>query len=242
VISNFNFETADGILQSGGTANVIIGAIIPLLGLITPTAIVILRLLFIANRIGEHSKAITIAAMILLGLTSLIISPAWYLLPIPVYVIASVLPLIFPANKTRSDRISNLEDRTRNNATDKPRQPARHRQRNPRERFTAFWVVVYIAFAFVSLVSESAPWVPSEIIAAKGFNHSFTGYIFSETDTDVTILTARTKTIIHIRTSDLISRTVCEQRGIAYNGFFLETLPQFLFGNDQSHYRQCVNL
>ena len=211
VISDFNIETAYGVIQASGAGDIVIVSVLPTLGFLAPSAAVTLLTLFLDGTISKRHKRPVISAIVFLGFISIIITPAGFF-PLALtgaLIVISFRYLEIPARPSvvPSAVIKSL-------------------------RFIYNWMFLStIVFTIALSIVSSVPWVPSEVIVTKNIKHRIVGYVLAESDTDTTILTFDAKVIVHISPSELTSRTVCQPQDLSLNGPVFEPVAQWLFGH-----------
>jgi len=213
-ISNQNFETAEGILQSSGTATVIIGALVPQTGIFTFVLGMGIGGLLISGRIDKSSKQFATVLTILLIAASAIIAP------IGTFVAFSGLVLLLPIWPRRFRRWIKPDSTSR------------------MQRLYIYSMVGWVMLIIVYVAANPVPWIPAEIIVPSKAT-PFTGYVLSQSDTDVAILTYKNRQIVHMAPRDIVSQTVCRQPGVSFRDSSGETLPMLIYGQNKSNYPAC---
>lgn len=223
-VANYDFETADGILQSSGTASVVIGALIPTIGYITLPAALSLGAMLTIGEIDKSSRPFAWVLAAFLFVASVFVAPAS---AFAITVFWGLLLLIVVLVARRQSRSQEKNPRTRLSS-----------RKSRTRKLPIYTIAAWTIFIVINTAVNSVPWLPAEVIVS-GRMRPFTGFVLGETVSDVTILTSQTRQIVHVAPSAIISRTVCRQRGVAYGGFFVETIPTLIGGPDNSGYPTC---
>jgi hypothetical protein len=225
-VAGQNYENAYGILQANGTATVIASTLIPAIGFTAlPLAILIGAMLGRGQLIGS-SRPFTVALVVFLALVSIVTTPILFYFSVIAWAIV-VLPASKLASKFTKSKSGKIGEATT---------WSRNKLRSP--DFALSLLAAGGVLLFFVFVSNDIPWVPAEKIALTN-TRPFTGYVFGETDTDVTILSADTHQIIHISPGQITSRSVCQPSGVIYGGIILETLSELIGGHNNSNYPAC---
>jgi hypothetical protein len=218
-ISNYNFETAYGILQASGTGTVIIGALIPAIGFIIPTMAAWLSLMLSTGGIDQPSKPLAITILALLFTASVFVTPVYALVAVSIMILFAGLWLLPSGQRQEIAR----------------RPPSEHRK-----KIALYTLLAYIVIIFITTAVTPIPWLPSETVVLHN-TRPFTGYIVGETGTDATVLISSSRQIIHVDSHTIISRTVCTEPEAYIRGFFFDTLPMLMTRHDAS-YPTCPRL
>jgi hypothetical protein len=213
-------------LQAGGTTTVIAGTLIPAIGFFVLPLAVALIVMLKSGRIDKSSIPLVAGVAAFLLLTSVVTTPVFIIVSLIPWgiaglVVAWLIGLFMRSNRGKASKAI-----------------IRSRARISSSEFLISVITVWAAGNFFFFVSNNVPWVPAErIVSTSG--HPFTGYIFGETDTDVSLLKAGTYQIIHLTPQEIVSRTVCRPSGIIYSGFYIETLSELIGGHNNSNYPVC---
>ncbi len=211
--AGFNVETAYGILQSGGTATVLIGATLSSVGVICVaiSAICFYRYIEIPwDRLKEMTRQRQLNSIvgIAFGVASLFTAPVGLLVIIVLIVVAyfvlayGVGPLLNRIQGGPSDEQVRTAIARRD--PDVMRQMLAKKERN--ERSARRWfklTVIPLAYAILTL----PPWMPAQELNIRGAK-PVVAYVLSESETNLTILLVVTRHIEYIDISSVISRTV----------------------------------
>jgi hypothetical protein len=212
-ISNYNFETAYGILQASGTGTIIIGALIPAIGFIIPIIAAWLSLMLRTGGIDQPSKPLAITLLALLFTASIFVTPVYALVAVSIMILFAGLWL-----RPRGQRLKIASRLTSD-----------HRKKIALYALLAYFVVIFITTAITPM-----PWLPSEALDLRN-TQPFTGYIVGETGTDSTVLISPSRRIIHVDSYTIISRTFCTEPEAYIRGFFVDTLPMLITRHDASY-------
>lgn len=224
-ISHGDIETADGILQSSGTATVVIGALMPVIGFIIFTLGFWLLAALVIEDVKIAPKALVLGCGIFLVLTGLFVTPISFI----------CLTILAPIAGFASGRaVRALSERSSGGTTSR-KSRAHARLRSAR---TFYVISGYILLLLFVAAINPTPWIPAEIIASTTMR-PFTGYVISDSQTDVVILVSHDGKIVHIDPTKITSQVVCRQQGVVYGGFFLDTLPMLINATSQAHYPAC---
>lgn len=245
VISNFNFETAGSILQASGTGTIIVGTLIPSMGFLMVVAWYLMVISMVRRKIDKKYVALSIGMLIIVGIAALAVSPIIFLWTIPVGILEVIIFLsISIAWTEKKNGIDDRKESDSNGDHTEVRALARHKTTRVYEPAVINLATVMLLSAFIIAIINPNPWVPPEVIIAKGMAHPITGFVFNQSDTDITILTAKTQAIVHIPTVHLVSRTVCQPHLSEVERFLYQNIIQFLNnlaypncpGNNVSYY------
>lgn len=218
-ISGLSFTTTEGIVQASGTATVIIGALIPAVAtFIIPLSLILCAMLAM-GRIEKSSRMLVVAFTVFLIFAAIKVSPV--ISDIFVLACAPAVILDMKAPATLDSLVF----------------PRWIRKKGGRG-FSAYYVAGLTVLLLFTITSNSDPWYPPEIIKCA-HAYSYNGYVVGETGSDVTILTYRTRQIVHIASSSIISRTVCRESGTPVNGIFADTLAMLITGSKLPYYPEC---
>ena len=213
-ISGGNFETADSIMQASGTATIVIGAFLPVLGWIALAPGIFIAAVLLNRSVKLSPRPPAILLMFFLLAVGILTAPISFainvvILTIPVLAIAGF-----------SFAIS-----------------------GPWKRFTlrnalVTYMCLLALISFIDIAFNPVPWVPSENITST-VQAPFTGYVLGESDVDTTILAANGQ-IVHIPPNKIINQIVCNEQ-VSYNGFDTNTLYERLTKSGQRpYYPECI--
>jgi hypothetical protein len=226
-VSNQNIETAEGILQASGTATVVIGALIPAMGLVTLALTAVAVNLLVFGAIDDSLRPLAVALAGIFLLASFFTTPIFFLFMLALGVAVNLkLRSSMPSHPKRSKFEMWLRSRVNPD--------------NVKERWSVYYLMGAIVLLFVFLATSSTPWLPAETITFSN-KHQLTGYVLGETTNDLAVLTYRTRRIVDITPNSIISRAICSESGAIYNGFFYETLPTLIAQHNTSNYPACRN-
>jgi len=218
-VSGYNIETAEGILQASGTAIVVLGALLPVIGL-TPILVSNLMAIVFINDRTKQPRPLALFVMVALFIVSLVVSPVISFIPMVVSLIL-VVAVELLLRKAKPDNHVKYEGWY--------------------YRANTLYVAAYALLFLLIVATNNVPWIPPERIETSNAN-SVVGYVLNETDTDVTVLTVANRQIIHLSPGVVISRTVCDESGVIYGGIYVENLPTFLFGGNNPNYPPCQRI
>jgi hypothetical protein len=203
-----NPETAYAILQSQGTASVIVGSIIPQIGIFAlPTSFVLVSAA--ENRKFDH---LTRSILLILGMASFVIA---------LFTAPAIFTGISIVGAFMLACMYELNNRMGNNTKESTRQ-----SRKWWRPAGGLILVVYIAFSLAQAAVFPNPWLPSEQIVIK--NHtSITGYVLSQNTGLTTILVKNPVSVIQVPSGSISGQTICRTSDYF---FYEETVNEF-FGN-----------
>ncbi len=231
-ISNYSFETADGILQAGGTATVALGAFIPVIGFIVFSAAAWGSNLLTYGYVAKRSRPFVVIILARLWRASVFVTPA----------IVFAIALLFPISAFAMGFGTYFYlKRSRREGETASKLIAWLTSRERQKKLGMYYIAGYVMFLLITTANNSVPWLPAEKILIYN-TQPFAGYIIGETDTDVTILTSSTRQIVHVAPDTLVSRTVCEVPGVDYSGLYVDTLPMLIGVQRDSHYPMCPTI
>lgn len=230
IVAGHNLENVYAILQASGTGSVIAGTLIPAIGFLMPSLALIIIMILREDSIAGSLKPFAVGVTIFLSLTSIVITPflmfvliaAW----VAIWYSAVGLATVFRRGETFSRRGGFAA-----------RIAQARGKLSSRNLFTTV-VAIWAGYNFFVVVTNTVPWVPAERIAPVK-EQPFTGYVFGETDTDVSILSADNHQMVHMDPNQIVSRTVCQPAGVLYGGIELESLTQLVFGQKNPSYPKC---
>jgi hypothetical protein len=217
-------ETAYAILQAAGTGSVVVGGLIPAIGLLLfPISVAVYHYGFSRATSTRHSEA---PLMIAIGSTALVITiftaPAGPLLGtiiFSVFVIAAASWLRYIARPKVGQR--------------------------KRGRFSIVWppphilIALFSAIAIASTIVSSNPWLPSQNIIMKG-RHGFSAFILAQTDQTTTILTQRPTAVVQLPSSEIITTEICKTLNYrSQEETINQWLGNFLSGRPIHSYPRC---
>ena len=184
-ISAFNPETAYGVLQSAGTASIIVGSIVSLFGPLSLVILVTLIGWMIEKHIADtYLRGALISIIIFFGVVTFLMTPIFFSL-----IYLSAIPMLwFSLHLARSS--------------------SAQRSSVPRAEWRKLIPFAYITLIFVFFEVYSPPWLPSERLEFKNAAPAI-GYIVARSSDDLTILTDKPREIRHYDPKSLIKETVC---------------------------------
>ena len=230
-ISGGDFETADAIMQASGTATIVIGAIMPIIGFIAFASGVFVLSLFLNRSVELSPRQPAILAALFLLAVGVLTVPFLF-----VYDAIAIVAVIFV--------LWNLTTWVVGYLTRHQRFPGSRRILKLRKYLTgrSYMVVCFYILtigSFLIVVTNNVPWVPAEIITSTA-RPQFTGFVLNESDVDMTILTLNRRQIVHIPPSKVLGQTVCREKGVAYSGLQVETVLTLVSQNIQQRYPPCI--
>jgi hypothetical protein len=176
--ADFNPATAYGIVQSSGTANVLIGTVIsliPSMAIIMASGLIVYLIFYPHPKLGPAAELAVWASMSILVLIALLTIPLRYIVAIAVWVLFVLILLVFRKQiKTALAQHQNTL-LVRNAA-----------------RGFGFIIALTLIFGIVL----SPPWMPSAYLVFKN-GQSVTGYVLSETQTGMAVLQASPRRVLY---------------------------------------------
>jgi hypothetical protein len=230
-ISGGDFETADAIMQASGTATVVIGAIMPVIGFIA-----FMFGLFVSYLLLDHSVELSprqpaiLAALCLLSVG---------VLTVPFLFVYDGVIIVFVITILWNFTIKVVERLARYRRFSRSRRILKLRKYLTGRSSLVICLYVLAIGSFLLVITNDVPWVPSEIITTT-VRPPFTGFVLNESDVDITILALNKRQIFYIPSSKVLGQTVCREKGVAYNGIQVETLLTLLSQNIQQRYPPCI--
>jgi uncharacterized membrane protein len=205
-VAGFDLETAYGILQEGGTAAIVIGAIIPLIGGI---AVMVCSLsaasFFLFDKAAERNYWAALG--ILAGIVSAFIAPLINILVIsPVVVLICFLPLMARRRRKAVEKVaaSGDEDQIEQLKTKLDRQIASG------ERFVkigSYAQLAGMAVVIALAAINTDPWLPAMRLTVND-SQSFTAYILSS-GSEMGILLNSSRKVEYISSRDVAQEVLC---------------------------------
>jgi hypothetical protein len=226
--ADFNPATAYGIIQSSGTANVLIGTVIsliPSIAIIAASGLIVYLIFYPHPKLTPAAELAVWTSMSLLVLIALLTIPLRYIIAIVVWMLFILLLLMFRKSiKTALEH----DDNTR-------------LLRNAARGF-GFIIALTLIFGIVL----SPPWMPSEYLVFKN-GQSVTGYILSQTQTGMAVLQASPRQVLYFQDPRFLQREyICSNapRGDypLLNYFSYLHLNLHLQVLDPAHYYSCSNM
>jgi hypothetical protein len=183
-------ETAYAILQATGTGSVVVGGLIPAIGLLVfPLAVVGFYHGFSKKRIANSSQTVLMLAVSVLALIiAVFTAPAYVLL-------LSIGLTLFLIIVAAIARLSTEEKRRRSLSDHWP---------SPYALITTYSIIA-IVFTAIS----STPWLPSENIIIKG-RQSFSAYILAQNLQITSILTQGPTAVVQLPSSKIVAMQICK--------------------------------
>jgi len=231
-VADFNPATAYGIVQSSGTANVIIGTVIsliPSIAIIAASGLIVYLVFYPHDKLSAAAELAVWTSMSMLVLIALLTIALRYLIAIGLWVLFILFLLIF--RKKIKDALKLDKE-----AKDAPviRNAAR-----------GFGLIIAVTVIFGIVLSP--PWMPSEYLVFKN-GQSVTGYVLSETQTGMAVLQASPREILYYGDprSSLQEEYVCSNvpRGDypLVNYFSYLHLHLHLQVLNPAHYDNCASM
>ena len=191
-VAKANPETAYGILQAGGTTNVIIGTV---LSLIPSIALIVASCLTLSRIWAKVSSSRVLTQLEELGV--------WGSICTLFLIAALTIPFRYwpaPAAVVIALAVAGIS----RNRIEKRRQEARG-------RVAVKVAAVVIAGAFLLGVIASPPWMPAaRLTFSKASGQGpIAGYVLSQSDTGLTVLELDPRTILYFGPGELASQTAC---------------------------------
>ena len=229
-VADFNPATAYGIIQSSGTANVIIGTVIsliPSIAIITASGLIVYLVFYPRDtKLSPAAELAVWTSMSMLVLIALLTIALRYLIAIGLWMLFILILLKFRGDiKEALDR--HADSRTVRNAA----------------RGFGFIIAVTVIFGIVL----SPPWMPSEYLVFNN-GQSVTGYVLNETQTGMAVLQASPREVLYYGDprSSLQEEYVCSNvpRGDypLVNYFSYLHLHLHLQVLNPAHYDNCANM
>jgi hypothetical protein len=183
-------ETAYAILQATGTGSVVVGSLIPAIGLLVfPLLVIGASHGLSAERLTDRSlNALMMAAAVLAGVVTILTAPAIPLL------VDIAFTLIIVAGAALFPR-STWEQR-------------RHHIKDLLPSSYAL-ITVYSVIAIVFTVIYSAPWLPTQNITMKG-QQEFSAYILSQGNQTTSILTQNPTAVLQLPSNQIVMTQICK--------------------------------
>jgi len=231
-VAGFDLETAYGILQEGGTAAIVIGAIIPLIGSIAVLVCSLsVEFFFISDKAADRHYWAALA--ILTGIVSAFVAPLINILLIsPAIVLVSFLPLMARRRSKAAEKVaaSGDGDQIEQFKTKLDRQIAAG------ERFlkiSGYTQLAGIAVIIALTAINSAPWLPAMRLTVND-SQPFTAYILSS-GSEMGILLNNSRKVEYISSRDVTQEVLCSTG----NDALFEPIPWLLNPSNQARYPQC---
>lgn len=223
-IAHFNYQTAYGILQAGGTAAVIVGAILSEIGFIAVFAtllLVLLLTLFKAEIQNELQRMILLFLAIMFGLTGILTAQIGFLVITAIVITMNV----FFSGVMRIIRKMIAKIKVRNDSEEMERPLVEQGERTEKSSKQA-WVslTAFLALYCGLLIFTTSPWYPAQELIIKNQTPE-TVYVLSTTDTEMAVLVASTRQIEYYPISDVLEHQLCNQPDSSWGG---DSLPQLI--------------
>jgi hypothetical protein len=209
-------ETAYAILQATGTGSVVVGSLIPAIGLLVfPLLVAGVSHGFSRERLADKSQtALMLAIGALAGVITIFTAPAAPLLFAIVFTSFTVILSAFSPISTWKQRRRNLKSLI----------PSPY-----------VLVTVYSVVAIVSTALSSTLWLPSENIIMRG-RPGFSAYILAQNDQTTTILTQNPTAVIEIPSSQIVLTQICKTPDYRSQE---ETIVEWLGTSSVGFYPKC---
>jgi hypothetical protein len=190
-------ETAYTILQSQGTATIVVGSLISLVGLVAvPVAIAFMRYAYVHQPTDSNDRTSSYSLALSSGLALIAI----YTAPAGELVASVVVALVFGYWTSRLfHRKTELDNSKRFSF----------------KVISPHLLIIYFITIMIINVASVNPWLPSESISIKG-GAPFSGFILSEGGTNALILTADPIGIVQLPRQDITGTAQCEMPEYAY--------------------------
>lgn len=193
-VAAFEPETAYGILQASGTATIIIGTIISLLGPFGMEAVAFLAYSVLSRRsTSDHSRTVQITLLMLASIVTL------FTAPVLLFGVLLFDALLYASIRMYGPRVTN---RVGMKVTD-----------SRRANVIALRIVLsFLALGACYFVIITPPWLPAERIEVKK-SPAVIGYVLGTTSGEVAILTMQPRRVIILDISDITERSLCSAGG-----------------------------
>lgn len=243
-LAQFNPETAYGILEAGGTAAVIIGALLSAVGQIALIISMICVITIIIRRSAKEVKyeAQLIFVGILFGLVSIVTAP-FLLLCLAAATIGIGWIRARSSYRRLDKRVAEVVARNDPAELNSAREELEKTREDAQQRMKAasFQLMIGAAIVLGLFTLTAPPWYPSEKLDVKGF-HPQTVYVLSEDQNEIAVLNANTRQLEYFDVHLVESRELCSygRSSVADALLNYESLPG-LFNSFGPQYTKCPN-
>lgn len=224
-IADFNSETAYGILQTGGAAAVVVGALLDLIGPISVGSFFVSIYVILspdAKAKGDEWHAVRTFICALLGFVALFTAPIIMVVSFSILAVSLGVTRRIARKRSRKQIAEIIArgdpDEISKSKSDRQKKISRGRRRNKHVTlFGAFWVALTVGLFAVS----APPWYPPEEIVVKDA-HPITAYVLSDSNNELALLDAQDRGIKYVDQSMVSSRQICNDestRGLTYITF-----------------------
>jgi hypothetical protein len=226
-IAHYNVETGFAILQYGGTAQVLLGAVISTIGQASP---VLATVCFGAIRMsGARLGALERSVITVLGVFFCVAS--FFLTTIPtlvfIVVVNVLIEIVGQRKGEKFDReikeVIDRSDLTEIQLTMRKLERKRRRLQASMKRFSLV-IVVYSGILFGIIAVNTSPWMPTERLLFTNGRHTETVYILSSSDSEYVFLDAATRKIEFASSGIVKNQAICATK----SNFLNETIPALL--------------
>jgi hypothetical protein len=229
--AGYNLTTAYGILQAGGSATVVIGAALSLVGQIPP-GLVILCVISLHNgqiRASHVKRNIIIGLIATFGIISILTAPVADLVMLAFISIVELYAHFPPVTKRSKEAAKRAAEIS--SADFEKYLQSKGLKLKRREKFPIS-IAVLLAISLISVLGNTAPWLASEEITLTN-SKPVTGYVLSVSPTFTAVLLPGDGGITYINTVDITGRKICI---IGFTGLAWRSLPEL---TTPSPYRSC---
>jgi hypothetical protein len=217
-VAGFDEETAYGILQAAGTASIIVGAFIPVIGLIA----ISIGVLLIMRAPTEERRGL-FKSTFLVYAAGLALMIGTLTAPIGGLILLGSAMLLGTIHRGILWVIARRQGK---NKRAKEGRAVVEQERPGFPSIGGRLIAMYSVLAIAAVVILAPPWMPAERISVKGDDIPITGFILSKTPTDVVILNGASRQIAYLKTQDIVEQMPC----ITRKYLFQENPAEFVYG------------
>lgn len=244
-VAQYDPATGYGILQAGGTGDVLIGAALSSIGIIVPfiaEGAFILRHFLKGDNKGRVARNILLAVVTI----SVIVSVAATYLITEIVVSSSLVLFMVvyrldPWESNGADDqlpkvmiLNSLDQRESNGADAKLPKAGSRTLAGLRGRFWGGILTFNIVVALLTTTLNTTPWLPAEKISISG--KPIVAYVLADSGTYTAILSAAPRRIEYVSSNRITGRNVCNYGQVSWE---TETILQLL--TQEPRYPSCKN-
>lgn len=235
----FEPETAYAILQTNGTAPVIVGTIVSLLNVLPITIATMCGFFAMTRRALPITlrSALTVAATFF-GVVSLLVTPIVLLIASPL--VTYLVWTMAKRAKYWAERSTGHRNEQENVASGEAglfanvlrNVAGRSRTIDPAKVKAS--TGIYFGVLIAATVLVAPPWLPESHITLRG-SPVVTGYVLGTTDNNIAVLVSRPRQVIYIKPREVISQALCS----SHYGYLYTTLPYVVARGVIANYPPC---
>lgn len=225
-VAHYDLATAYGILAAQGTGSVAVGTLLAVLWLV-PIGTLLMGLLLFTRALLVGSSFAGAVPWVLIGALTTVYFVPWDGFTIATGLAALVLVVASLVARRRLGKVPLHESL-----------PART------DGAIRVFVWGIVLMSGLTAASAAEPWMPAESLVLRG-GGDLTGFVLSDKDDELVILTAEERTLMRLPVKEVRSRQYCEREPDPYDFFVTSTGPAqpsllgLLFFGDDARYPPC---